>query len=91
MCATIEDRAHYRRVKVQVLYNLPWYCQECSRSNWFLGIVRTAVEQEVETATDQEMQHDNVETTGNVVDDEEEDEVVKVCGSTMEGCRGPRL
>ena len=44
MCATIEDRAHYRRVKVQGLYNLPWYCDECSRSNWFLGIVRSTVD-----------------------------------------------
>jgi hypothetical protein len=61
MCATIEDRAHYRRVKVQVLYNLPWYCVECSRSNWFLGIVRNTVEADGEEGADGEEEADGEE------------------------------
>ena len=61
MCATIEDRAHYRRVKVQVLYNLPWYCDECSRSNWFLGIVRNTVEVDGKDGADGEEEADGEE------------------------------
>ena len=73
MCATIEDRAHYRRAKVQVLYNLPWYCDECSRSNWFLGIVGNTVEVDGMEGADGEEEADGEEVAdGEDVADSEE-------------------
>lgn len=74
MCATIEDRAHYRRVKVLILINLPWYCEECCRSKWFLGIVRNTVDEEGETANDQDEVQDNGGANGEENDIEEEDD-----------------